>query len=281
MGAGGDAGHHAVVTSTSPTDRSWGVSSSEVLTLVEGYLEDAATRTHERLGDVAGVAITTAVAGGDPLTVGSSTALAAEVDQVQYAIGVGPCLHALREGRETYVPDLARDPRWSPYGVEAAGLGVHTSLSVPVLDGRAQVVGVVKVYAGAVDGLDEEQRRHGRELALEVAGGVGLASTLVSTSLELDDRIEAMDTRRTIDLATGLIMGRLGCGPEAAFDLLRRESQNANLKLTDVAANLLARPAVPADGHGADGADGVDPELPRSVAQAPFRRRGEAPARGR
>lgn len=279
MAPAGTQGHHAGVTSTSPTDRAWGVSSAEVLTLVEGYLEDASTRTHERLGDVAGVAITTAVAGGDPLTVGSSTALAAEVDQAQYAIGVGPCLYALREGRETYVPDLARDPRWRTYGVEAAGLGVHTSLSVPVVDGRDRVVGVVKIYASAVDGLDAEQRRHGRELALEVAGGVGLASTLVSTTLELDDRIEAMDTRRTIDLATGMLMGRLGCSPEAAFDLLRRESQNQNLKLTDVAAGLLARPVVPTEGPVPH--DGADGHLPPSATQAPFRRRGEAPAHGR
>lgn len=259
---------------TSPPLRRWGVSSPEVLTLVEGYLAEAATRTHERLGDVAGVAITTAVASGDPMTVGSSTALAAEVDHVQYALGVGPCLYALAEGRETYVPDLARDPRWAPYGVEAAGLGVHTSLSVPVVAGRLGVVGVVKVYATAVDGLDREQRSHGRELALEVAGGLGLASTLVQTSLELDDRIEAMDTRRTIDLATGLLMGRLGIGPEEAFDLLRRESQNHNLKLRDVAADLLARPA-PAQVAQQD-----EGQLPRTATRAPFRRRGEAPVRG-
>jgi GAF domain-containing protein len=259
-----------VVTTASASVRRWGVSAPEVLTLVDGYLEDAARRTHERLGNVAGVAITTAVAGGDPLTAGASTALAEEVDRVQYAIGVGPCLDALREGRETYVRDLAHDPRWGRYGSEAAALGVRASHSIPVLDGRSVVLGVVKVYSAEVDGLDEQQRRTARELGLEVAGGVGLASTLVATALELDDRIDAMDTRRTIDLATGLLMGRLGCTPEDAFDLLRRESQNHNVKVHDVASDLLARPAAPADGT----ADGT-------VVQAPFRRRGEAPARGR
>jgi GAF domain-containing protein len=264
------------VTTPSPSLRRWGVASPEVLTLVEGYLQDAATRTHDRLGDVAGVAITSAVNGGDPLTAGASTTLAAEVDRVQYAIGIGPCLDALREGRETYVPDLARDPRYSPYGVEAARLGVRASLSVPVVDERTGVVGVVKVYSSQADGLDERQRRAARELALEVAGGVGLAITLVSTSLELDDRIEAMDTRRTIDLATGLLMGRLGCSPEEAFDLMRRESQNHNTKVHDVAVDLLARPSA-ATAAGAAAAERV----PRTATRAPFSRRGEAPARGR
>jgi GAF domain-containing protein len=253
-----------------------------VLTLVQGFLQDAATRTHDRLGDVAGVAITSAVAGGDPLTAGASTSLAAEVDRVQYAIGVGPCLDALREGRETYVPDLAHDSRWSRYGVEAAALGVRCSLSVPVVGGQSEVVGVVKVYSAEVDGLDERQRRTGHEFALEVAGGVGLANTLVSTSLELDDRIEAMDTRRTIDLATGLLMGRVGCSPEEAFGLLRRESQNHNLKVQAVAADLVGRASVPAGRATADARDQLSGgQLSQEPTQAPFRRRGEAPARGR
>ena len=267
------------MTASSPSLRRWGVASPEVLTLVEGYLQDAATRTHERLGDVAGVAITSAVAGGDPLTAGASTVLAAEVDRVQYTIGIGPCLDALREGRETYVPDLSRDPRYRPYGVEAARLGVRTSLSVPVVDEGSGVVGVVKVYSSQVDGLDGRQRRAGRAFALEVAGGVGLANTLVSTSLELDDRIEAMDTRRTIDLATGLLMGRLGCSPEDAFDLMRRESQNHNVKVHDVATDLISRPS-PATTEAAAAPEQPE-QLTRTATRAPFRRRGEAPAHGR
>lgn len=254
--------------------RRWGVSSPAVLTLVQDFLQDAATRTHERLGDVAGVAITTAVASGDPLTAGASTELAAEVDRVQYAIGVGPCLDALRGGTETYAPDLVGDPRWNPYGVQAAALGVRCSLSVPVLDGRSEVLGVVKVYAAEVDGLDERQRHLGREFALEVAGGVGLASTLVSTSLELDDRIEAMGTRRTIDLATGLLMGRVGCSPDEAFALLRRESQNHNTKVYEVASDLVARSSVPAAGS-------ATADAREQLTQAPFSRRGETPAQGR
>ena len=272
-----------MVRETADAERSWGVPAPEVLTLVEDYLQAAAARTHARLGDVAGVAITSAVAGGEPITAGASTPLAQEVDRLQYAIGHGPCLDALRGGGESYVPDLGRNDRWGRYGPEAAARGALSCLSVPVADGRSGVLGVVKVYSGRVDGLDPEQRAVGRELAHEVAGGMGLASTLVVTSLELDDRIEAMDTRRTIDLATGLLMGRLGCSAEAAFDLLRRESQNRNVKVHDVAADLLARPSVPVKGLAPvdDEHDKPDVSTTRGAGHAPFRRRGEAPARGR
>lgn len=278
-----DPGHHKDVTSSaSPAwpRRPWGVASSEVLTMVEAFLHDAATRTHARLGDVAGVAITSAVAGGEPVTVGASTPLAEEVDRLQYAIGHGPCLHALRGGGETHVRDLAKDDSWGRYGPEAAALGARSCQSVPVADGRAGVLGVVKVYSSRVDGLDGEQLSIGRELALEVAGGVGLASTLVSTALELDDRIEAMDTRRTIDLATGLLMGRLGCSPEEAFDLIRRQSQHRNVKVHDVATDLLARPVTESVAPAEQEQEG-DGQLPRTAIRAPFRRRGEPPTHGR
>ena len=94
------------------------------------------------------------------------------------------------------------------------------------------------------------------------------------TSLELDDRIEAMDTRRTIDLATGLLMGRVGCGPDEAFALLRRESQNHNTKVYEVAADLVARSSVPAAGS-------ATADAREQLTQAPFSRRGETPTQGR
>ena len=72
------------------------------------YLDGQALRSHEQLGDVAGVAVTVAL-GGKPLTIGASTQLARDVDNLQYGIGTGPCLHALTTGEGLYVPDLAAD----------------------------------------------------------------------------------------------------------------------------------------------------------------------------
>ncbi|SEP97861.1 GAF and ANTAR domain-containing protein [Microlunatus flavus] len=264
----------AVTSGQAPARGPYGVSSPEVLTLVEDYLSETAGRAHHRLGDVLGVALTTAVAGGDPMTTGSSTERAAKIDQTQYAIGLGPCLLALSGAGELYVPDLASDPRWGDYGPAAAELGARSCISVPVTDGDERVIGVLKVYSAAVDGLDATQRDTARRVALAMAGSLGLASALMATSSELQDRIEAMDARRTIDLATGVLMGRLGLSADAAFEALRRESQNANVKLREVAAGLLS--VTSPDGDGKDAADASG-----SNARAPFSRRGDVPVAGR
>lgn len=260
------------VTAVNAAETQWGVPSSEVLALVEGYLTDVAHRTHDRLGDVVGVALTTAVAGGEPMTTGASTERVAQIDLTQYTIGQGPCLQALRGGGGEYVPDLANDPRWGSYGPAAADLGARSCISVPVTDGDSRVLGVLKVYSGQVDGLDPDQRQTARQVAVAMSGGLGLASALVATSFELSDRIEAMDTRRTIDLATGVLMGRTGLDAQAAFAALRRESQNSNVKLRDVAARLLSSSSTAVDDQRA---------TPRSsTGQAPFSRRGDSPAEG-
>jgi len=49
----------------------------------------------------------------------------------------------------------------------------------------------------------------------------------------------AMGTRRVIDLALGVLMARAGVGPDEAFALLTRASQDRNIKLNVLAAQLV------------------------------------------
>ena len=119
-----------------------------------------------------------ASADGDPTTVGASTELARDVDRVQFDIGFGPCLRALRGDGGAYVPDLAVE-RWGAYGQAAAALGVRCCVSLPV-ERAGEVVAVAKVYAADVDGLSPSQRQLAVELVGEVAGSIGLARTLTA-----------------------------------------------------------------------------------------------------
>lgn len=60
------------------------------------------------------------------------------------------------------------------------------------------------------------------------------------TQAEVSVALEAIAaTRETIDLAKGIVMLALGCDADAAFQLLRRCSQDTNTKLHDVARQLV------------------------------------------
>jgi hypothetical protein len=50
----------------------------------------------------------------------------------------------------------------------------------------------------------------------------------------------AMDTRAVVEQAKGVLIARTGCSPNAAFELLVRQSQFENRKLHDVAVALVA-----------------------------------------
>jgi GAF domain-containing protein len=223
--------------------------------LLAGYLDDIAIRTDERLGSVSGVAVTLSV-GDAPMTVGSSSQLALDTDLLQYSIGVGPCLHALQTGRGMYVADLAHDDRWRDYGPRAAALGAAACVSAPVLvDGDP--LAVIKVYSSVVDGISADQREIVALAAVEISGGIRLARHLATQAGELDDRASAMNTRRTIDLAIGILMERNQASAAQSFDLVRQYSQHYNLKLNDAARQIVAGIA----------------ESP--AESAPFKRRGQ------
>jgi GAF domain-containing protein len=215
-----------------------GAASSALVPVLSDYLDDVASRTAARLGGVAGVAVTLELADG-PLTVGASNDLAADVDSIQYDVGVGPCLYALHEGIGMYVPDLANDHRWDEYGPRAAARGAASCVSIPVLvDGWPAAV--LKVYSSSIDGLSQSQRDLAASVADDIAGGMGLARQLSVQARTIDDRESAMDTRRVIDLALGVLMERTQCSANQAFTLLRKQSQNSNVKLRDVAEQVVA-----------------------------------------
>ncbi len=228
---------------------------------LSGFLDDVASRVANEVGAVGGVVGVAVTLGGSdgPWTAGASNALVAEVDRVQYEVGAGPCLQALGTGVGMYVPDLTDDDRWDVYGRRAAALGVRSCVSVPVAVG-GETVGVLKVYAEPVDGLDETQQKAVSSVAAEVAGGIGLARRLTRQATRITDMASAMDSRRTIDLALGILVERTHCGPDEAFALLRQFSQQRNVKLRDVAREVVT---------SATGAD--------DSVTAPFRPRGAAP----
>jgi len=59
-------------------------------------------------------------------------------------------------------------------------------------------------------------------------------------------RLQArLETLPVIEQAKGIVMAQNRCGPDEAFDLLRRASQRANVKISVLAAHLVEQIASP------------------------------------
>jgi len=103
------------------------------------------------------------------------------------------------------------------------------------------VTGCLNIYGTKPHAFDEEAV----ELAEIFAGyaGVCLANAqLYETSMVFARNLEkALTSRAVIEQAKGIVMGQRNCDADEAFAVLARASQDANRKLRDVAADLVAR----------------------------------------
>jgi len=162
------------------------------------------------------------------------------IDELQYELSEGPCLDALHQTDVLTVSDLSSDPRWPGWGPHIAReLGVHSSMSFRLFtDGEN--MGVLNLYAKNVDAFTHEDLLDGLIVAAHTA--VALASTLEEEQLR-----RALDTRRMIGEATGILRERYGLNTDQAFGVLRRISSQHNIKLHQVAQRLVDTGALPED----------------------------------
>ena len=115
--------------------------------------------------------------GAVPRAVASSDVMASEVDELQYSLGTGPCLHAMRSGERVCVDDLVFDQRWWEYALRAVARGVRSSLSIP-LSAQGSSVGAMNLYSDHPDFFGEARRWRAEQFAAEASIAVGLAARL-------------------------------------------------------------------------------------------------------
>ncbi len=173
-------------------------------------------------------------------TVAASDARAEALDEIQYYYGDGPCLTAAREHRVVYVADTRTDPRWPAYGKAAAEAGILSALGVPLELGGEAIAGL-DVYAGTPNAYDQATVEVIQRQVAEASTILRLAVRLARHRDTEADLQAAMASRTTIDLAVGIIMGQNRCTQEKAFEILRAASSHRNVKLRDLAADLVAQ----------------------------------------
>ncbi|MDI5975440.1 GAF and ANTAR domain-containing protein [Amycolatopsis magusensis] len=172
--------------------------------------------------------------------------VALELDQVQYDTGEGPCVSAAQPDGPAYVrsEDLGADPAWPRFGPAAARHGYHSVLSTAVLpDARPpRLSGALNLYSTRPGGFSEDAQDVALLLSTHASLALARTETFTRAELQAAQLRQAIDSRDVIGQAKGILMQRRGLTADEAFALLRRTSQRLNVKLTEVAEALTARP---------------------------------------
>ncbi|MEP6695382.1 MAG: GAF and ANTAR domain-containing protein [Pseudonocardiales bacterium] len=159
-------------------------------------------------------------------------------DRLQVELDEGPCMSAIREQQTVQVDDLANDGRWPLWGPRVSEeLGVSSLLAFQLYN-RHDVLGALNLYSQQRYAFDDEARAVGLVFASHAA--VALTGAQTEENLK-----RAVQSRNLIGQAQGILMERYGLTADKAFELLRRVSQNQNVKLRDVAGQLASSRGTP------------------------------------
>ncbi len=180
-------------------------------------------------------------------TAASTGGMAVPLDELQYEAGYGPCLDAGRDNVTYYIQDAATETRWARYIAPARRHGLASSLSIP-LPVENYLVGALNLYSARPDAFEPMSVTIGEALAAHITAALTHAESRLGHRTRAANLERAMASRSIIEQAKGIIMLQRKCSPGDAFDTLRQISMTSNLRLAEVAAQLVES----ASGHRAE-----------------------------
>ena len=184
-------------------------------------------------------------------TVAPTDPLAHELDRLQTVLAEGPCYDDSWPGHTLTSSDIAEDERWPTWATKAAALGVVSLLASALTTVEGRRVGCITAYWTQRRGFTPDDLAFMAIFARHAA----LALTKSWNEAGLNT---ALDTRKLIGQAQGLLMERYDLDEARAFEVLRRYSQDHNVKLRRVAEHLIATRLLPWSGRIADVPAGTD-----------------------
>lgn len=164
-------------------------------------------------------------------TLAPTDPVVASADQLQVELNEGPCVDAATDDAMFVAEDLVNDERWPNYGPKVAALGIKAQMGIDLHHpGRSRAA--LNLYA---------QQTWLFVDAVETAVLFASHASLVLGYANASDHFQrALASRSTIGQALGIVMERYQVNEERAFQFMTRVSQDSNIKLREVAADIVA-----------------------------------------
>ncbi|MCV7290259.1 MULTISPECIES: GAF and ANTAR domain-containing protein [Mycolicibacterium] len=169
--------------------------------------------------------------GGKYETLAPTSDLMYELDHIQISTGEGPCVQAAVGDLIVRTDDFEHEQRWPVYTPKVLELGVRSSLSFMLYTTRRNA-GALNMFSSEPHAFDAESEAIGSVLAAHAAAAIvaGRHGEQLQT---------ALSSRDLIGQAKGMIMERYNVDAVRAFEMLRQLSQSSNVKLVDVAKQVI------------------------------------------
>jgi len=156
----------------------------------------------------------------------------------------GPCVDCHRTGVAVVNQDLAADGPWPRFAAEALESGYQSVHAVPMRL-RGAVIGALNLFrtdAGEMSSPDTEVA----QAFADVATIAILQHRAAQEAQVINDQLtHALNSRIVIEQAKGMLAERLGLDLERSFTALRSHARSHNLRLADVANDVISGTIAP------------------------------------
>ncbi len=173
-------------------------------------------------------------------TAAVSDAIAHKIDKLELALGSGPCPDVFREETAQIASDLRTADRWPVFAARVvAETQVRGTISVRMPVDRAKVA-ALNLFSDTANAFDTKSVERAAVLA-------AFATVATNAAAHGEDAValrRGLARNRAIGKAVGMLMVLNDVSDDEAFDILRRTSQDTNVKVADLAADLIRRRSV-------------------------------------
>ncbi|GAA5143822.1 GAF and ANTAR domain-containing protein [Nocardioides marinquilinus] len=163
---------------------------------------------------------------------GATDPIVERIGALQDELEEGPCIEAVWEQPVVHSDDLLDEPRFPAWAAAVVDeTGVRSALSVRIFT-HGGTLGALCLYSREPHAFDEEAV----DCAVALAAHIAVA---VAGAEDVEGLRVALDSRTVIGQATGIVMERYGISAPAAFSLLSRVASTAEIKIRQVADELV------------------------------------------
>jgi hypothetical protein len=178
-------------------------------------------------------------------TLYASDAVAAQIEDVQFSLGEGPCFEAFATRRPVLVPDLraASTAAWPVFATAVTGLPIGAIFAFPLQAGAIGIgaIDLYRVRPGWLSGDELAVALEVVDLVTAVLLGVLLGETGDTDGL----RGVLSPGREQVHQATGMVLAAFDISAEEALARLRGHAFVTDRSLDDVARDIVNRKTSP------------------------------------
>ncbi len=192
------------------------------------------------VSDAASVGLMLADENGQLHYMAASTESARHLELFQLQHDEGPCLDCFRTGQPVTIADLSEnDTRWPAFTPRAWEAGIRSVHAFPMRL-RNRVIGALNVFDEDPMPFRSEDIKVVQALA-DVATIAIIQERAISRAETLTEQLQgALNSRVAIEQAKGMIAHRHGVDVDEAFDRLRAHARRSQLRLADLAREIVA-----------------------------------------